>query len=85
MASTSSIIVSPAETLDCQDSSRGSQQDDGSVYPTGAKRMVILTSMAVATFLVALVRKSRPSDRGATLTPPIGQHNHRYRRPENNG
>ena len=57
MTQTSSIIVSPAETLHCPDSLRGSEQDDGAQYPTGAKRMVILVSMAIATFLVALVRR----------------------------
>jgi hypothetical protein len=50
-----SIVVSPAREVDGQDGPGDVQRTDEPIYPTGAKRLTILLSLAVATFLVALV------------------------------
>jgi hypothetical protein len=53
-----SIVVAPAKDVDIQDEPSDIQlmdEPDEPVYPTGAKRLTILLSLAIATFLVALV------------------------------
>lgn len=48
-------VVSPAREVDSRDGPDDVQRTDEPIYPTGAKRLTILLSLAVATFLVALV------------------------------
>jgi hypothetical protein len=48
-------VVSPAREVDSRDGPNDVQRTDEPIYPTGAKRLTILLSLAVATFLVALV------------------------------
>ena len=55
MAQVKSIVVSLAREVDSQDGPSDVQRTDEPIYPTGAKRLTILLSLAVATFLVALV------------------------------
>ena len=55
MAQVKSIVVSPAREVDSQDGPSDVQRMAEPIYPTGAKRLTILLSLAVATFLVALV------------------------------
>ena len=55
VAQVKSIVVSPAQDVDSQDGPNDVQPMDEPAYPTGAKRLTILLSLAVATFLVALV------------------------------
>jgi hypothetical protein len=55
MAQVKSVVVSPAQEVDGQDDPSDVQRTNEPIYPTGAKRLTILLSLAVATFLVALV------------------------------
>ena len=55
VAQMKSIMVSPAREVDSQDGQSDVQRTDEPIYPTGVKRLTILLSLAIATFLVALV------------------------------
>jgi hypothetical protein len=54
-AQVESIVVLLAPEVDSQDGPSDAQRMDEPMYPTGVKRLTILLSLAIATFLVALV------------------------------